>query len=185
MNYSITSDLFSFRRYERMIAQLCTAYTLGEPISWDVGSSGYNADYVRNSLRIAIKSFIENPAWESPHCTREVCIDILANWKFRNPDRSTLEVGPRRRGFRVLGVESTASTESPPETTQPKLSVDGTSFPLVSAISLLKNHDQIPFPVLLIDLNPAFLDELYATYPNVEYIQDTIAGVHTPNYILI
>lgn len=174
-----------FLRYRNLLTQACVAYHSDSPISWDVSASKMSAAYVRSQLRETMKAYVLNPKWHDESIPFNTVRDILTNWSIRD-NGGYVEVGPRKPPFRnqVLAEQQT-SRELTSTNAVPQIVIDGTNRSFVSAIALLKNHDQITPPVLLTDFDTSFLESLYTSFPNIEIIQDTIAGSLSPNYILI
>lgn len=166
-----------------MLTHACIAYNSREPISWDLSSSRRSPAYIRDQLRTVMHNYISSPAWHEESIPPSTIQSILSNWSFRDVPPCNVEIGPRRT--KQYSIDVLPATTSPLPSEEPRLSIDGTNLSFVTAIALLKNHDQIPYPVLLRNFNTTFLDQLYTTYPNIELIPDTIAGVQSPDYILL
>lgn len=178
------SNYATFQRFRNLLTQATVAYHAGETIAWDVKASGLSPAYVRNQLRVVMKNYLASPRWHDPDIPTTTVQSILSDWAMRETPHGFVEIGPRRYPSRAINLDPSV----PPPIPTPDnacLTIDGTNHSFVHAIALLKNHDQIPNSVLLTDFDTSLLDTLYTTYPNIELIQDTIAGVQTPNYILI
>ena len=173
-----------FLRYRTLLTQACVAYNSDSPLSWDISASGMSSAYIRNAIRETMKAYVISPKWHDESIPALTIRDILANWSIRD-NGGFVEIGPRKPPFRNRVVAEVATQELTTHPPIPQLVIDGTNHSFVTAIALLKNHDQITPPVLLTDFDTSFLPELESRFPNIEVIQDTIAGVLTPNYILI
>lgn len=179
------SNYETFQRFRNILTQATVAYHAGETISWDVQSSGMSPSYIRTQLRTVMKSYLMSPRWHESDIPASTIQSILANWAIRDTLDGHVEIGPRKHPTRFGYTDPISPPLAPPVTTDSGLSIDGTNPAFVHAICLLKNHDQISNSILLTNFDTTLLDSLYATYPNIELIPDTIAGVQTPNYILI
>lgn len=165
-----------------MLTQAVEAFHTQTPISWNVGQAGFSANYIRQLLTLALKDIIARDDI-LPELPRNNLSRMVALWSFR-ANGPFVEYRPKKKNYAVL--ESLLPSEnSPPSTQDVRLEIDGTNFDIVSAAALLKNHDQIQHPFYLIHFNPEFLVRLTNLYPNIEIIQDEIAGQPSEHYILI
>lgn len=173
-----------FLRYKNLVAQACMAYNSNEPITWDLSASKRSPAYIRAKLRQSMQEYVLNADWHDESIPASTVRNILNEWSFRSYAPSFVEIGPRKPRCDISPKDATDNSFESPRPSL-RLNIDGSNRSFVFAIALLKNHDQITYPVLLHNFNVSFSDELYAQFPNIEIIPDTIAGVQSTDYILI
>lgn len=181
----------NFLRFRTLLTQACFAFNSNEPISWDLSDSRRSPAYIRMQLRKVMNEYILTPAWHEEILPPSTIKSILNDWSFRDVPPRNVEIGPRKT--KPGDLAHAAVTSHLTELTLPlanakpdlRLTIDGTNADFISAIALLKNHDQISQPVLLKNFDTSHIERLYATFPNIELIPDTIAGMPTPDYILV
>lgn len=179
------NGLHSVHRYKHMLQQLLAAYETKEEISWDLTNHKYSSHYVAKQLHNTLHFYISDPANEIAGVPFQLAREVAENWKIRALDKTTVNASPRRKGYKLITTMSKLETREALFYTDNRININAANPELAHAACLLKNHDQLTQTICLLNLDPSLAPSLLATYPNIELIRDTVAGVETSNFILL
>jgi hypothetical protein len=186
----MTNILLTFRRFEAMLTEALTYFKDGKTISWAPRSAGYSPEYVRRIMRAISKAVLEHEEWET-NIDRDLLRRAYKEYEWGITENEIC-FRPRYYTQRIKAAMSLGNVPisyvsggSDQPAIRSFIKIDGTNREFVERICYLKNYGQVNEDVLLMNLNPALLDEMPTLFPNIDLIQDEQQGEPTPHYILI